>query len=153
VAGHTAAPPEVRKAIGDGAGHTAALPELQRQMGEVARATTTLPAMDQRMATIEDAMPVLVEVQQHLADLPSTMESLQSRIGGLSEILERLLGSLDQLDDNVSSLRESTQPIGRMADKLLSGRRRRERRRPPVGGPRKLRFAESPRLKAYLMVS
>jgi len=67
-------------------------------------------------------MPTLVEVQQQLTALPGTMDELQGRLGGLTEMLGRLLASLDQLDANVSSLREAVEPIGRVADKL-PGRR------------------------------
>jgi prefoldin subunit 5 len=74
--------------------------------------------MYERMTGIESAMPTLVEVQQHLADLPETMDELQARLGGLSDMLERLLASLDTLDANVAALREAIQPIGRIADRL-----------------------------------
>jgi hypothetical protein len=50
------------------------------------------------------------------------MDELQARLGGLTEMLERLLGSLDQLDANVASLKEAIEPIGRIADRL-PGRR------------------------------
>ena len=58
----------------------------------------------------------------HLADLPETMDELQVRLGGLTEMLERLLSSLDTLDANVSALRDAVEPIGRIADRL-PGRR------------------------------
>ncbi len=43
-------------------------------------------------------------------------------MGGLGGLLERLLASLDHLDENVGALQEALQPIGRIADRL-PGRR------------------------------
>ena len=61
-------------------------------------------------------------MQRQLTDLPRTMADLEGGMGGLGGLLERLLASLDQLDDNVSSLKQAIEPIGRVADRL-PGRR------------------------------
>jgi prefoldin subunit 5 len=112
---------------------TRVLPTLDRDMRDVAAATqplaqmndatSVLPGMDERMATIESAMPTLVEVQQHLSQLPETIETLGEGLTELSSLLDRLLTSLDQLDENVSGLSNSIGPIGRLAERLpRSGR-------------------------------
>jgi ABC-type transporter Mla subunit MlaD len=93
-------------------------------LGAVAAATDVLPGMDDRMATIEAAMPVLVEVQQHLARLPETMETLAGGITNLTVLLERLLTSLDRLDENVTHLDSTIRPLGSLADRLPGGGRR-----------------------------
>jgi hypothetical protein len=87
-------------------------------LATVAKATKVLPAMDGRMAKIEEAMPVLVEVQRNLAELPEAIESLGTGIDRLAKLMDRLLTSMDTLDGNVGALRESMEPIGRIADRL-----------------------------------
>jgi DNA repair ATPase RecN len=103
--------------------YTSALPRVDERIGAVAEDASVLPSMYERMASIEEAMPTLVDVQRRLADLPNTMEHLEGEMGGLGELLQRLLASLDQLDANVSSLREAVEPLARVADRLpLRGR-------------------------------
>ena len=97
---------------------TDSLPRMEKAIGQVERDAAVLPAMHESMSAIEEAMPTLVDVQRRLADLPSTMEHLESEMGGLGEVLEKLLGSLDRLDANVSSLREAVEPLARVADRL-----------------------------------
>jgi hypothetical protein len=53
------------------------------------------------------------------------MEALDARIGQLTEILERMVASLGTLDGNVAALQESIEPVGRIADRLPGGGRRR----------------------------
>jgi len=101
---------------------TRSLKRIEAAIDRVAEDASVLPTLDERMAQIEAAMPTLVDVQQQLADLPRTMDELQERLGGVSDILERLLALLDTLDANVGSLRGSIEPIGRIADRL-PGRR------------------------------
>jgi hypothetical protein len=103
--------------------HTAALPRVEDAIGKVSGDTAVLPGMYERMAAIEEAMPTLVDVQRRLADLPSTMEHLEGEMGGLGETLTRLLASLDQLDANVTSLRDAVEPLARVADRVPSRRR------------------------------
>ena len=111
----------IDETVGRIARDTGALPQVCDGIGELGEGMT---AMDRRMATIEDAMPVLVEVQQHLAKLPETMQSLDSGIGGLTELLTRLVASIETLDANVAALQESIEPVGRLADKLPGSSRR-----------------------------
>jgi archaellum component FlaC len=97
---------------------TDSLPRMEKAINQVAQDASVLPAMHESMSAIEDAMPTLVDVQRRLADLPSTMEHLESEMGGLGEVLQKLLCSLDQLDANVTSLREAVEPLARVADRL-----------------------------------
>jgi len=48
---------------------------------------------------------------------------LDGHIGQLSTLRERLLGSLEKLDGNVTSLQAAVEPLGRVADGLPGGRR------------------------------
>ena len=102
---------------------TAPLPEVRDAILGVSRDAAVLPAMDDRMATIESAMPVLVEVQQHLARLPETIETLGEGVTRLSDLLGQLLTSLDRLDENVTALHGSVEPLGRIANRLPGGNR------------------------------
>jgi hypothetical protein len=63
-------------------------------------------------------MPILVEVQRHLAQLPETIESLDERIGKLSEVLERMLATMNHLDESVVELQGAVEPVGRLASRL-----------------------------------
>ena len=100
------------------AADTRALPALKRDMAKVGEATAILGPMDGRMATIESTMPILVEVQRHLAQLPETIESLDARIGKLSEVLERMLDTMNHLDESVVELQGAVEPVGRLASRL-----------------------------------
>jgi uncharacterized phage infection (PIP) family protein YhgE len=146
--GMAAAIEQVNRRLGDVAENTSELHPLREnieavrgdlhplqvlvdEMGEVAKATAPLPQvqgdiarMDGRMATIEDAMPVLVEVQKTLVTLPQTMETLGTGLTQMSALLEQLLASLGRLDENVSSLQDAVEPLGRVADRLPGGKKR-----------------------------
>jgi hypothetical protein len=100
--------------------------EMAQMKGELARvreATDVLPAMDARMAHIEESMPVLVEVQQHLSLLPEVMQTIGTGLEQLATLMDCLLGSINTLDGNVNALRESLEPIGRVADRIPGNRR------------------------------
>lgn len=86
------------------------------ELPRVAEATTVLPQMDGRMETIENTMPALLEVQQQLTDLPEIL-------GRLSTLMERLLSSMDRLDEQIDTLHGSIQPLGRLADRVPGGNR------------------------------
>jgi hypothetical protein len=91
------------------ADNTDSLPEVREHLAEVADMVRVLPPMDERMAHIEEAMPVLVEVQQHLARLPESIEGLNTGMGELVTLIDRL--------------HESLEPLGRLADRLPGVRR------------------------------
>lgn len=99
---------------------TDALPRLDEHLSELVEALKLLPRIEQRMETIEAAMPVLVEVQQHLARLPDTIETLGGDISKLTDLLERMLTSLDHLDASVATLQGSVEPLGRIANRIPS---------------------------------
>jgi len=103
--------------------HTAALPRVEEAIGKVSGDTAVLPGMYERMAAIEEVMPTLVDVQRRLADLPSTMAAPRGRDGRPRRDAHRLLASLDQLDANVTSLRDAVEPLARVADRVPSRRR------------------------------
>jgi uncharacterized protein YoxC len=90
------------------AGHTAALPEM----------TAKIDSIERRMMTIEEAMPALAEVQGSLAKLPETMDRLGTGLDKMAGLMDQLLLSLNALDGNVGALRDSMEPIGRIADRL-----------------------------------
>jgi hypothetical protein len=96
---------------------------LKGELGRVVEATDVLPTMDARMAKFEASMPVLVEVQQHLSRLPETIETLGAGIDRMATLMDRLLASIETLDGNVGSLRDSLEPIGRIADRVPGNRR------------------------------
>jgi hypothetical protein len=100
------------------AADTRALPALRRDMKSVGEATAILEPMDARMANIEKTMPILVEVQRHLAQLPETIDSLDARIGRLSDVLEKMLETMTQLDTSVVGLQGAVEPVGRLAGRL-----------------------------------
>lgn len=112
--------PLIAERLDEVARHTSVLPEVR---SGIAALGEQLDTMDGRMATIEDAMPVLVEVQGHLDKLPETMQALDTGISGLTDLLNRLTTSLGTLDQNVASLQESMEPLGRLADRLPGGNR------------------------------
>lgn len=116
--GHTAALREIADRLREVSKDTDALPELEGNMARVAEATAVLEPMDARMSSIEGAMPVLVEVQQHLSRVPDTLERLDKRIDALTVLLDRFLGSLDELSTGVESLHEAVGPLSRIARRL-----------------------------------
>lgn len=124
IAEATRALPEMLDAIERLGLDTRALPALSRDMARIAEATDALPQMQARMDSIERAMPVLVEVQQHLARMPDTIETLGAGLTGHGQLLDRLLVSLDHLDENVAALRAAVQPLGRIAERLPGASRR-----------------------------
>jgi hypothetical protein len=93
-------------------------------LGQVANTTEVLPPMYERMSEIQQAMPVLVTVQEHLADLPEVMTGLAQNLERLTTLMEGMMTSIDQLDENVSSLRAAVEPLGRVADRIPSRRTR-----------------------------
>ena len=113
---YTAVLPRIQQSIQDVAKDTEALPALHADMRAVAASTGILEGMDKRLATMEAAMPVLVEVQQHLAQLPET-------INGLSALIERMLDSLDKLDEDVGRLDAAVTPLGKLAGRVPGARK------------------------------
>jgi uncharacterized coiled-coil protein SlyX len=101
---------EVREDTRRMADNTDTLPQVREELAKVAELASVLPPMDERMVHIEGAMPVLVEVQQHLARLPETIEGLNAGIAELVGLMERL--------------RDSLEPLGRLADRVPGGSRR-----------------------------
>jgi phage-related minor tail protein len=122
MARHTEALDEVAKALNRVADDAAALPVLRAEMGRVGEATAVLEGMDGRMAAIEAAMPVLVEVQQHLAVMPEKVGRVDEGLDKLNEMLERLLGTLDALNEGIRILDHAVEPVGRLA-RRVPGRR------------------------------
>jgi hypothetical protein len=68
-------------------------------------------------------MPVLVEVQQHLAALPEVMGTIGTGLEQLAALMDRLLASIEMLDGNVNGLKDSLEPIGRVADRIPGNRK------------------------------
>jgi hypothetical protein len=118
------APGEVLKIIGllrTIADNTAAmaeavrvLPSIEREMAAVAEATAVLGPMDARMAAIESAMPVLVEVQKSLVRLPDTADHLDAGLTRLTELLDRLFVTLEELQASI-------EPLARLAQRFPGG--------------------------------
>jgi hypothetical protein len=53
-----------------------------------------------------------------------TIETLGAGLTGHGQLLDRLLVSLDHLDENVAALRAAVQPLGRIAERLPGASRR-----------------------------
>lgn len=123
---HTAMLPEVTRFLERVADDTAELPALNEEMARVAAAMALIAQMDGRMATIERAMPTLVDVQKHLVELPETVGALDARMGHLSELLERMLSSMEGLARSVDALQVAVGPMARLAGRL-PGRRASDR--------------------------
>lgn len=112
---------EVKDNAAEIASHAEALPQVNERIGDVAKAVAALPEMERRLSTIEAAMPALVEVQQHLARLPDAVDALGGDLVKLSDLLARMLSSLDRLDASVGTLHASVEPLGRIANRLPGG--------------------------------
>jgi hypothetical protein len=52
------------------------------------------------------------------------MQSLDAKMGGLTDLLAQLVTSIANLDANVAALQVSMEPVGRLADKLPGSSRR-----------------------------
>ena len=50
--------------------------------------------------------------------MPDALESLEGRMEELTKLLERFLGSVDQLSSSVETLHEAVGPLGRIAGRL-----------------------------------
>jgi hypothetical protein len=123
IEGHTSDLAIVARALEGVKRDTEALPGIRADMAAVAEQTSVLHGMDGRMATIEEAMPVLVEVQRHLAKLPETIEALDEKIGRMSDLMEKLMVALDELNGSVASLHGAVEPMGRLASRVPGQRR------------------------------
>lgn len=115
--------PEIDRGVQAVAQDTDVLPAVRGELQRVAETTAVLATMDRRMEKIESSMPVLVEVQQHLSQLPESIASIGVALGRLPEMLDRLMTSVERLDDHVGALQEAMLPIARVADRLPGGRR------------------------------
>jgi hypothetical protein len=104
---------------------TRAVPQLEADMRQVAQYTEVLPEMHERMGVIEGAMPVLVDVQRSLARLPDTAEHLDEGLARMTDLLDRLLASLDELGRTVAALQDSIGPLSRLAERF-PGRNRQQ---------------------------
>jgi predicted nucleic acid-binding Zn-ribbon protein len=115
---HTARLDAVATSLERVANDTTALPAVRDALLVVVESTAALKPMSERLASIEAAMPALVDVQKQLGELPAVMQRLDEGIERLSDLMERMLVSMDALGGNIETLQESLEPVGRLASRL-----------------------------------
>ena len=76
----------------------------------------SLPLVADLLAKIEDST-------RGLPAMRAGMGRWRRTPGSWPGLMDRQLGSIDTLDGNISSLRESRAPIGRVADRIPGNRR------------------------------
>ena len=115
IAEGTDALPEMRTAILRLAEDASVLPDVHREIGAMTRATT---AMERHTSSISETVPALVTLEESLPGLVPVL-------GDLTALIERLQGSLGQLERKVHTLADVAEPlqgaaerVGRIADRL-----------------------------------
>jgi len=91
------------------------LPLVADRLETIAESTSELPTMRAGIDAVAEDTERLGGVETALSRLADEM--------GLAELMDRLLASIDALDGNVTALKGSLEPIGRVADRIPGSRK------------------------------